>query len=71
MIKGIGPVYAKKLVQAFGATVFDAIEQAPERLQEVAGIGPKRALRMVFQHLPRHRHPRRDLRLLAVIESRP
>ena len=46
MIKGIGPVYAKKLVQAFGAAVFDAIEQAPERLQEVAGIGPKRALRI-------------------------
>ena len=43
MIKGIGPVYAKKLVQAFGEAVFDAIEQAPERLQEVAGIGPKRA----------------------------
>ena len=46
MIKGIGPVYASKLVQAFGAAVFDAIEQAPERLQEVAGIGPKRALRI-------------------------
>ena len=46
MIKGIGPVYARKLVQAFGAAVFDAIEQAPERLQEVAGIGPKRALRI-------------------------
>ena len=46
MIKGIGPVYASKLVQAFGEAVFDAIEQAPERLQEVAGIGPKRALRI-------------------------
>ena len=46
MIKGIGPVYARKLVQAFGATVFEAIEQAPERLQEVAGIGPRRALRI-------------------------
>ena len=44
MIKGIGPVYARKLVQAFGAAVFDAIEQAPERLQEIAGIGPKRSL---------------------------
>ncbi|MGD3537918.1 ATP-dependent RecD-like DNA helicase, partial [Xanthomonas citri pv. citri] len=43
MIKGIGPVYARKLVEAFGEAVFEAIEQAPERLQEVAGIGPKRA----------------------------
>ena len=46
MIKGIGPIYARKLVQTFGAAVFDAIEQAPERLQEVAGIGPKRSLRI-------------------------
>jgi exodeoxyribonuclease V alpha subunit len=46
MIKGIGPVYASKLVQAFGAAVFDIIEQAPERLQEVAGIGPRRAARI-------------------------
>jgi exodeoxyribonuclease V alpha subunit len=46
MVKGIGPVYAKKLVAAFGEAVFDVIEQAPERLQEVAGIGPKRSLRI-------------------------
>ena len=43
MIRGIGPVYAKRLVQAFGAAVFDVIEQEPERLHEVSGIGPSRA----------------------------
>ena len=46
MIKGIGPIYAKKLVQAFGEGVFDTIEQSPERLREVVGIGPKRADRI-------------------------
>ena len=46
MIKGIGPVYASKLVQVFGEAVFELIEQAPERLQEVAGIGPRRAARI-------------------------
>ena len=46
MLKGIGPVYAKKLVEAFGEAVFEAIEQTPERLQEVAGIGPRRAARI-------------------------
>ena len=46
MIKGIGPIYAKKLVQAFGEDVFDTIEQSPERLREVVGIGPKRADRI-------------------------
>jgi hypothetical protein len=29
MIRGIGPVYARKLVRAFGEAVFDLIEQAP------------------------------------------
>jgi exodeoxyribonuclease V alpha subunit len=47
MIRGIGPVYAKKLVRAFGADVFDVIEQQAERLREVAGIGPVRAKRII------------------------
>lgn len=33
MIRGIGPVYAKKLVRAFGEKVFDTIEAEPERLR--------------------------------------
>src|SRR6201993_2666950 len=47
MIRGIGPVYAKKLVRAFGEAVFDVIQQEPERLREVTGIGPKRAERII------------------------
>src|SRR5262244_1506085 len=47
MIRGIGPVYAKKLVRAFDETVFDVIEQEPARLREVTGIGPKRAERII------------------------
>jgi exodeoxyribonuclease V alpha subunit len=47
MIPGIGPVYARKLVHAFGEAVFELIEQEPGRLHEVAGIGPKRAGRIV------------------------
>lgn len=47
MIRGIGPVYARKLVRAFGAAVFDLIEAEPDRLREVTGIGPKRAARIV------------------------
>jgi exodeoxyribonuclease V alpha subunit len=39
-IRGIGPVYAKKLVRAFGESVFELIEQQPKRLHEVSGIGP-------------------------------
>jgi exodeoxyribonuclease V alpha subunit len=47
MIRGIGPVYGKRLVQAFGEAVFDVIEAQPERLQEVEGIGTKRAERII------------------------
>src|SRR3954467_8747333 len=43
MIRGVGPVYAKNLVRAFGEKVFDVIEATPDRLREVAGIGPVRA----------------------------
>jgi exodeoxyribonuclease V alpha subunit len=47
MIRGIGPIYARKLVRAFRDAVFDVIEQEPGRLREVTGIGPKRAERIV------------------------
>jgi exodeoxyribonuclease V alpha subunit len=47
MIRGIGPVYAKRLVRGFGEAVFDLIEQQPERLREVTGIGAKRAERII------------------------
>src|SRR5919205_422907 len=47
MVKGIGPVYAKRLVAAFGEAVFDVVERDPERLREVDGIGPKRMARIV------------------------
>src|SRR5262245_4652710 len=43
MIRGVGPVYAKKLVGAFGEKVFDVIQATPDRLREVDGIGPVRA----------------------------
>jgi exodeoxyribonuclease V alpha subunit len=46
MVKGIGPHFARKLVGAFGETVFDVIEQNPERLLELEGIGPKRQERV-------------------------
>ena len=46
MIRGIGPVYARKMVKAFGEKVFDIIEAEPDRLREVTGIGPVRAKRI-------------------------
>jgi exodeoxyribonuclease V alpha subunit len=42
MVKGIGPVYAKKLVEKFGEGIFDIIENYSARLEEIDGIGPQR-----------------------------
>lgn len=42
MVKGIGPVYAKKLVDKFGEQIFDIIDGHSARLEEIEGIGPKR-----------------------------
>jgi exodeoxyribonuclease V alpha subunit len=42
MIKGIGPVMAKRLVSRFEVRTLDVIEQDIERLREVEGIGEKR-----------------------------
>lgn len=42
LIKGIGPVYAEKLVSYFGERVLDVIDTTPEELKKVPGIGIKR-----------------------------
>ena len=47
MIRGIGPHFAAQLVRAFGAEVFEIIENDPERLRELPGIGPKRQSQVV------------------------
>src|ERR1017187_6778618 len=46
LVKGIGPVLAKKLVGRFGAEVLDVIENRAAELQTVDGIGPKRRERI-------------------------
>ena len=42
MIKGIGPVMAKRLVAKFGSDTLTVIEEQIEKLHEVPGIGEKR-----------------------------
>ena len=47
MIRGIGPHFAARLVRAFGAEVFEVVENEPARLVELPGIGPKRQAQVV------------------------
>lgn len=42
-VEGIGPVNAKRLINKFGDKVFEVIENTPEKLKEVEGIGKKKA----------------------------
>ncbi|MCX5210459.1 ATP-dependent RecD-like DNA helicase [Kitasatospora sp. NBC_00240] len=42
LIKGIGPRFAERIVEAFGVDTLEVIETAPGRLIEVPGLGPKR-----------------------------
>ncbi|MEW6386740.1 MAG: ATP-dependent RecD-like DNA helicase [Thermodesulfobacteriota bacterium] len=42
LIKGVGPELAQRLVKHFGPDTLKIIDDKPERLKEVPGIGPKR-----------------------------
>jgi len=42
LIKGIGPVMARRIVRVFGLDTLDVIENTPEKLSKVDGIGIKR-----------------------------
>jgi exodeoxyribonuclease V alpha subunit len=46
LVPGIGKVMAGRLVATFGLTTLEVIEQHPERLTEVEGIGPVRSRRI-------------------------
>ena len=43
LIHGIGRVMARRLVAAFGTETLEVIENQPQRLRDVEGIGPKRS----------------------------
>lgn len=47
LIKGIGPVTAKRLVAEFGKDTLDVIENRPETLAECEGIGPVRSAKII------------------------
>jgi exodeoxyribonuclease V alpha subunit len=46
LVKGIGPVFAERIVDHFGLDTLRIIEEEPARLVEVAGLGPKRTAKI-------------------------
>lgn len=56
-VYGIGPEYAKRLVKYFGTELLDVIDNEPERLREVKGMGKKRCETLVKSY-NRHKEVR-------------
>ena len=46
LVKGIGPKFAQRIVRRFGRDTLDVIEETPEKLIEVPGIGQLRVERI-------------------------
>ena len=47
MVKGVGPVMARRMVERFGKKTLDVLDRQPRRMLEVEGIGPKRLKEIV------------------------
>lgn len=47
VMPGIGPTYAKRIVEVFGKDTLRVLDEAPERLSEVPGLGKKRIVGIV------------------------
>ena len=57
LIKGIGPVMAKRMVDLFGLETLDVIEHEPRKLLRVGGIGEKR-----IEKIQKAWHEQREIR---------
>lgn len=60
LVKGIGPELAKRLVERFGSQTLEVIDNTPDRLKEVSGIGPKR-LQQITRDWREHKDAREFL----------
>jgi len=47
LIRGIGPATAKLIVKHFGMEAMEILDEHPDRLTEVSGIGPKKAAMII------------------------
>ena len=48
LIKGVGPITAKKIVERFGADTLDILEYSPQKLAQINGISEKKAIEIGF-----------------------
>ena len=48
LIRGVGPITAKKIVEKFGADTLDILEYTPQKLAQINGISEKKAVEIGF-----------------------
>lgn len=48
LIKGVGPITARKIVEIFGEETLDVLEYAPQKLAKISGISEKKAIEIGF-----------------------
>ncbi|HHY47998.1 MAG TPA: ATP-dependent RecD-like DNA helicase [Firmicutes bacterium] len=69
-IKGIGRAMARRIVGFFGPRTLEIIEEEPERLAEVPGLGPKKAS-AIAEEIGKQRQLRKVMMFLAKIGVTP
>ncbi len=57
LIKGIGPKMASRIVEQFGTASLEIIENSPEELNKIEGVGPKR-IKMIKEAWDEQKHIR-------------
>ncbi len=70
IVRGIGPATAKLIVHAFGEDALNVLDDRPDRLMEIAGIGPKRA-QMIAESYAKGREARQTLVFLQTYGISP
>ncbi|MFC2145272.1 ATP-dependent RecD-like DNA helicase [Actinomycetota bacterium] len=54
LIKGVGPVMAKKIVEKFGKNTLDILDNDPETLSDIEGIG-KKTIEQIIRSWQKHK----------------
>jgi len=67
LVKGVGPALAKKIVATFGDKTFDILDNHPEKLLTISGIG-KEKLKMIADSWSQHKEERNTLLFLRKLD---
>lgn len=70
LVKGIGPVYAERIIDHFGVKTLEIIDNEPDRLKNIPGIGRKR-IELIKQHWEDQRSIREVMIFLRTYDVPP